>query len=268
MTFSAKTTMKAVLTDADPEVRLFHLSRGLAWAFLDAQDRKKSGDHARNARRIGRIVIAERAHRILTRIANSRKELARADKLCLREFNRNGGIKRCVNAPTPRYLFSRVKEKELDTRVVFCILHYLCRASQSKLMPEQRKIKFAQKFAIQQVRRPNGRRFSPSHVTQKWEQYARGSALIYAAYAYWPQFGECDFEMARRELKKLAQNPVEIKRFAGYASFAANILSATRSTKAFQNSLQEAEPVFHPIQEFSVEEMACISKIDPKEPLR
>jgi hypothetical protein len=252
--FKVADAIEALASKKDPEILFFHLGRCLAWAFLDQQkgDRSKRKNRARNARHVGRILLGRKIHPIIVKSHNRR--LSNTEKKLLAKFEAFGGIHGLLTTPTPDALVSTFRENEKYTRTVHQLVVYLCQAENIGLPKNRRTIKAATEHLIANVR---GEAHSSSKITQAWEKYAPSAALIYAAYIFWPHISDCcasesksvsDLtKLVRSSLKRLSESPDDVRRFIGYASYAAQVIRQTNISKAFTGSFVKAKPVKPPM---------------------
>jgi hypothetical protein len=253
--FTVKETVTALASETDSEVLFFHLARALSWAFLD----QKKGDRSRyksrtvNARSAGLLVVSRRVHTVM---ANSvRGRLERSEKRLLKQFNELGGVKALSRTPTLETLVLTLRDNEQYTRIVYRLVDYLCCAA-----AEPRATVTVAAATECVMKHPKENR-SESAVSKSWELYAPGAALIYACYKVWPELMTCCDRKHRKQpvdvlarrvrasIKKLSKSPTDVRRFIGYAAYAAAVFKKAKMKKPFIGSFAPAKPVAPPLAE-------------------
>ncbi len=261
--FKVKVAVQALAITTDSEARLWHLTRLLAWAFLDQP--KTGGERSKNAKRVGLMMLTCQVERQWSAIQNG--ERSETLTTLLGRYQDFGGVKKTVTCPTPRALFLRFIQKvETRTRVVSEIVEYLCRVQQQPDMtPEKFTVNFAKEFIRRRPQNPYGK---SSKISKDWERYARSAAIIYAAYRCFPKLAE--FRTWRelwRELNRFASQQSEVKQLVGYAAYAAGVLSQTKVRNSFTRSFLVADAVAPVLQQFDQNELQLLAGIDLKAPI-
>ena len=266
--FSIRKAVNVLFTGDDPRELLWHLSRSLAWAFLD-QKLGQQPRRARNAKHIGHIILSRWIHRRWSEMEKGQidDDLRRL----LEVYRRFGGLNRGVKTPTPRTLLTRFKKVESKTRFVSEIVNYLCRVDADGSV---RKGTFTVDFAKLYVEKTQKKFVSNivygnSQISKIWEKYAPSAPLIYAVYQITPNLAGMErVEQISACLSNISMNPTQIRRLIGYASFAADVLAKTSVRKVFVKSFKEAGSVCPDLPPFSEAEKETISRIDKDAPIK
>lgn len=261
-TFKVRRTMKALNTKRAAHVLCFHLTRSLVWAFLDQApgDRSSRRKKTINARYAGALALADRAQISIERLAKTGRQPA--DEIdFLKEFINVGGIRALTSGESSNSLCDEFSRQEKNTRIVFRVVEYVCRAMDAGFPDRECSITAAQKFILE--RRDVGLAFSKSAITQAWERYAPGAALIFAAYTYWPDLSS-NWQAAKFKycFERLSKNKTEMQKFLGYVGYAAVALSRTQTDKAFTRSFSGLRPVQPALAAFTPNDVKLIRSIN------
>ncbi len=257
--FKVKVAIQAL--DTAPETRLWHLTRLLAWAFLDQP--RYEGETSKNAKRVGLMMLACQIERHWSAIEKG--ERSETLTTLHGNYRKFGGMKKTVTCPSPGALFRRFTRKiERRTRLVAEIVEYLCRVQQWPEMTEEKfTVNFAKEFLGKQ-NRYGGR----SKISKDWERYARSAAFIYAAYQCFPKLAEFrNWRELWGELNQFAAQEDEVKKLIGYAAFAAQVLDRTHVRSSLTKPFLVADIVTPNLRQFDQNELRLLAEIDLKAPI-
>ncbi len=266
-TFSTKAAVLVLSRSNDPHELYWHVFRLLAWAFLDQKNGKQPRS-ARNARHVGHIILSKRLHEHWRDVDSG--SINEDLRKLLDEYRSFGGIKRGITTPTPRTLIQRYRKAEVETRIVFQIVDYLCRVEADGSF---KKNKFTINFAknlVREMQKPHDdeRPHGESKISKIWEKYAPSAAVVYAAYKIMPHLGAAESpEQISRALREMSAEPQRVRRFIGTAAYAADVLDKTTVRKVFIKSFEAAPRERCSPEPFSDQEREAINNIDLKAPI-
>lgn len=163
----------------------FHLWRLLAWAFLPpGEGNRKNLRRSKYAVVVGRMFLAKRCEKALARIAEPPFTLSDNDQKRIALFQAHGGLTQLMNHK-PAYLLMGTALSEAD----WSLLAYSTVKQLIEIQREEGK-RVLINVAHERIRSgENPDRLviqSEQSMSQGWEKYAAGAAVIYAAYEYWP----------------------------------------------------------------------------------
>ena len=235
--FSVRKAITALSKSDDRREIRWHLSRALAWAFLDQKTQKKPR-RAKNAQHVGQIILSQW-------MAEQWPDIKQGTSTAeLRElvdaYELYGGVIGTLKTPAPRRLKRRFQKVLYETQFVSAIVLYLCRldadpsADRTKLT-----IDIAKLFVENVQPDPKARKYGSSKISKIWEKYARSAALIFAVHQVFPRLNQEDLLSV---VTDTAKDLDQLRRLLGYASYGAGVLAKTDVRKAFTVSFQPAIP--------------------------
>jgi len=263
--FVVKKAVIALAENDDRDSLFWNLSRLLTWAFLD-QKKGSEKRNARNARHVAFFILHAEMHDRWSEIQAGTR--AKDVEDLLRKYSAFGGPRRATSTPTPKSLFRQFRKSEKHTRFIFRIVDYLCRAKVSALASEHLTVNFAKAFVERTQVEFSMKPYKESRISKDWEKYASAAALIYSAYVFFPDLVELnDWRQVCLRLRSVANNTDDVRRFIGYAAYAAKTLSDMKVRKPFTGSFSHAASVTPPPRPFSADEQNTISQIDLNGPI-
>jgi hypothetical protein len=265
--FSTRETVRVLSESNDPAELYWAVFRLLAWAFLDQKTGKQQRG-ARNARHVSHILLSKRLHENWIEIEKG--SINDALQQLLITYRTFGGIKRGIVTPTPRTLMQRFKKIEVETRIVFQIVSYLCRVKADESLDAKKfTINYAKEF-VKKVQKPRSDKkpYGDSKISKIWEKYAPSAPVVYAAYRIMPTLGNAESpEQISLWLREMSVEHNRLRRLIGYAASAADVLAETTARKVFTKSFADAPREKFSLESFSEQEWEVISAIDLNAPI-
>jgi len=234
--FSVRASIRSLLnTNKKPSEREFHLRRILAWGFLDqALDKgKKIKKRPKAALAAGRTFLGKRGAREL--IMTDKKAIVIERQKWLPLYLQHGGIAATLRDPSSADQVKSVINTLESTMIVTSVVDYLVRA-RSKEEKIYRTTKMA--FAFLQNRKLiNNKSIGIKSYEKIWGEYARGSAIVYAAHKFWPCLvhlhqSENPLKKVEATLKSLSRNPKDLRRFLELIAEAADSLVGRKAYRS------------------------------------